>query len=311
MLQVHVAIRIEDRGRHHVEILGHARTLEVDDAHATVVDDPAPRLDHADTQVEVVAVHEEDLVEHATVGSDGFQCGSRCEHECTVDRAHVIRAVIRQVRQVIARKEPDPGKRRRQPAGPTKARPQRRDGTPAGEVHGAVCLDQLGRDQSDVRFGLEPPDAMRKRRQVADRIGIEEEHVGPVGAAVTKIVRATEAQVGTGIDIGDVREITPDDFPRPVARRIVDHNRLHHTAVDMMRDRSQARGDLVARLVRDNDHGKQRQLLHRQIESLSDAWPERNVRPRAASQRHRGLQKPRPLTADGPCERARTARRQR
>src|ERR1043166_9351657 len=81
MFQVNVAIGVEDRARHRIEIARHARAFEVSDAHPAVVDNAISRLRDANAQIEIVAIHEDALVEYRSIGSNALERAARREHE--------------------------------------------------------------------------------------------------------------------------------------------------------------------------------------------------------------------------------------
>ena len=101
MLQVNVAIRLEDRARHRVVVLRHAHAFQVRDAHAAVVNNPPPRPRDTDAQIEIVAIHEKIFVEDCSDDRDLRQRAARRQHERAIDRADLVAAVSGQMREIV------------------------------------------------------------------------------------------------------------------------------------------------------------------------------------------------------------------
>ena len=77
VLEINVAVGIEDRLRHSGEIARNAHAFEMDDLHAAIVDDSPPAARHANAQIEIVAIHEKSLVKHGPVWGHLALVGSR------------------------------------------------------------------------------------------------------------------------------------------------------------------------------------------------------------------------------------------
>ena len=259
MFQVHVAVGVEDRPRHPLKIARHAQALQVHDADRAIVDNPPAGPRHPDAEIEVVAVHEERLVEHLPVRRHLREQPPRPQHEGPVDRADLAGRVVGQVREIVARQQFRPRKRRRQPRRPAEAVPQGRDRAPAGEVHGAIRQHQLRRNQAEVRFGQHPLHAVLDRGGVADRVGIEKQHAFARAPGVAEIVGGAEARVGRGGNIFHPGKLGLDQRTDAIRRKIVHDDHLDRPAQELTRQRAQRRPDFRARLVGHDDDGKERQ----------------------------------------------------
>src|SRR4051794_10772597 len=119
MFEIDVAIGVENCLRHYVVVFCHADALQMDDLYAAIIDDPQAGFRHPNTQIEIIAVHEELLVEY----TDLFEHASRSHHEGTVDGTDIVGSVGGKIRQVVSRKNTPAWKARRETAAPAKAVP--------------------------------------------------------------------------------------------------------------------------------------------------------------------------------------------